>query len=302
MTHDMIRGLMEEMQHAPEVEVVRDRYGYRLVRDGEETCLRRVTTLLQGIPKAWLGNWAAKCVAEFAVDNRQAWEGLDRTNAVKLLKGVPWSKRDDAGDRGTAVHKALECYARKETVPRMNANETACAESAMRFLGERRSRMLAVELTVLSLKHGYAGTMDVWEIDRDGTSWILDYKTSSDVYPEHAVQQAAYRNAEYAVVQKQMTGDDKWTGKLIPWGPMCAERLGIVHVTPEKSSLYPINYSDELWEIFQAAARLKNWQADTDTYNGRKPRTRVFDAPIAGPEAPADSGAATEETKGQEAA
>ena len=109
MTTDVIRGLMEKVTHAPEVGVVRDRYGYRLVQDGEETYLRRVTTLLQGLPKHWLGNWAAKVVAEFAVDNHEAWKGLDRTNAVKLLKGAPWSKRDDAGDRGTAVHHALEC-------------------------------------------------------------------------------------------------------------------------------------------------------------------------------------------------
>lgn len=297
MTTDMIRGLMEEVEVAPTVDVVRDRYGYRVNGD----YLRRVTTLLRGLPKDWLGNWAAKCVAEFAYDNQEAWRTLDRTNAIKLLKGAPWSKRDDAGDRGTAVHKALECYARKQPVPRMNADETACADSAKRFLEARGSRMLAVELTVLSPKHGFAGTLDVWEIDREGVSWILDYKTSSDVYPEHAVQQAAYRNAEFAVVQKQMVDEDKWTGKLIPWGPMMAERLGIVHVTPEVASLHPIAYTDELWEVFQAASLTKTWQLDTDTYGGKRPRKVLFDSPIAGPTIPADTGTA-EGTEGQEAA
>jgi hypothetical protein len=291
---------MDEVAVAPTVEVVRNRYGYTV--DGQR--LRRVTTLLRGIPKDWLGNWAAKVVAEFAVEHKEAWEGLPPTDAIKLLKGSPWSKRDDAGDRGTAVHNALECYAKGLPVPRMKPDETACANAARRFLEARGSRTLAVELTVLSPKHGYAGTLDVWEIDREGVSWILDYKTSSGIYPEHAVQQAAYRNAEYAVVQKKPgTKDETWTGKLIPWGPMMAERLGIVHVTPEQATLYPIEYTDELWEVFKAAAFTKAWQLDTDSYGGKKPRKDVFGEPIPGPEAPADTGEIpSDEPEGQEAA
>jgi len=297
MTDDVIRGLMEEAQIAPEVEVSRNRYGYRI--DGKY--LRRVTTLLRGIPKDWLGNWAAKTVAEFAVDHWDAWTKLSRTDAVKLLKGAPWSKRDDAGDRGTAVHRALEAHARGEPMPTMNADETACAEAARRFMDARGSRTLAVELTVLSPRHGFAGTLDVWEIDRDGVSWILDYKTSSGVYPEHAIQQAAYRNAELAVVQKHMTGDEKWVGKLIPWGPSVADRLGIVHVTPERATLHPIEYTEELWEIFQAAASVKLWQLDTDSYGGKTPRKTVFGEPIPGPVAPADTGESPVEPEDQEA-
>lgn len=274
MTNDMLTGLMEDLEIAPTVEVTRDRYGYRV--NGEY--LRRVTTLLRGIPKDWLGNWAAKTVAEFAVDHRDAWVDLPRTDAVKLLKGSPWSRRDDAGDRGTAIHNALEAFARKSPLPEMNDDERACAEAAMSFLRERGSRILGAEITVYNLTLGYAGTFDLWDL-LDGTSWILDYKSSSGVYAEHAVQQVAYKRAEYAVVQAEGE-DDKWSGKLIPWKDVI-DRVGVVHVEPGKATLYPVlpEVEDRLWRVFRAAAFMKVWQLDTDSFAGRAPREVIYDEP-----------------------
>ena len=275
MTDDVMRGLQEQVKAAKTVTVTRNRYGYEL--DGER--LKRVTTLLQGIPKGWLGTWAAKMVAEFAVDHRNAWAELPRTDAIKLLKGAPWSKRDDAGDRGTAIHAALEAYTRGEPIPTtLNEDEAACTRATTDFLTVRAGRALATELTVINLTMGYAGTLDLWEI-KDGVSWILDYKSSSGIYAEHAVQQVAYQRAEFAVVQKKQTGDEKWVGKLIPWGPHVAERLGIVHVKPDGAKLYPIreDYTDKLWNVFRAAAFMKNWQSDVDDYGGKTPRENVYE-------------------------
>jgi hypothetical protein len=283
MTADTIKGLMEEVEHAPIVEVKRDRYGYHVFRDGEEQYLRRVTTLLRGIPKDWLANWTAKMVAEFAIDHKEAWSELPRTDALKLLKGSPWSKRDDAGDRGTAIHAALEAFVRGKPIPTMNDDERACANAATRFLKARASRILGSELTVYNLTHGYAGTFDLWDI-HDGASWILDYKSSSSVYAEHAVQQVAYMKAEYAVVQKQSKNEDEWSGKLIPWKGL-VDRIGIVHVEPDKATLHPISGAavPRLWDVFRAAAFVKTWQLDTDDYAGRAPRERIYDEPIIHP-------------------
>lgn len=275
MTNDMLQGIMEDLTIAPTAEVTRDRYGYRV--NGEY--LRRVTTLLRGIPKDWLGNWAAKTVAEFAYDNRDAWWTLSRTDAVKLLKGSPWSKRDDAGDRGAAIHNALEAFARKSELPDMTEDEAACARAAIRFLRERSSRILGAEITVYNLTMGYAGTFDLWDL-LDSTSWILDYKSSSGVYAEHAVQQVAYKRAEFAIVQAEGS-DEKWSGKVIPWKDVI-DRVGIVHVEPDKATLYPIreDVEERLWKVFRAAAFMKKWQSDVDSFAGKTPREHIYEDSI----------------------
>ncbi len=277
MKAEMLSGIMEDVEIAPTATVTRNRFGYTI--NGER--LKRVTTLLKGIPKPALVPWAAKSVAEFAVDHRDKWSDLPRTDAIKLLKGSPYSKRDDAGDRGSAIHKAIECYSQKVALPMgMTEDQRSCADAAIAFLRARGSRALATELTVFNLTVGYAGTLDLWEL-HEGISWILDYKTSSGIYPDHAVQQIAYMNAEYAVVQSQQTGDEAWTGKLIPWRGII-ERCGVVHVQPDGATLYPIreDYHAKLWDVFRAATFIKNWQADTDSYKGKTPRERVYDDTI----------------------
>lgn len=277
----LLSKLKEEIADAPEVTVTRDRYGYRVNGD----FFRRVTTYCGGIPKPWLGAWAAKMVAEFAIDNVDAWSTLSsRTDQMKLLKGAPWSKRDDAGDRGTAVHKTLEAIVRGQEIPEdLNEDELACARAAERFLEWRGSRILASELIVYNRTFGYAGTLDLWEIDQGGDLWILDYKTSKGVYAEHAIQQTAYRHAEFALVNARevgKNGEDKYVGRVISWGPHMADHLGVVHVTPEGASLYPIRYSERLWTVFRAAAHVKQWQLDTDDFAGKRPREVVFHDPV----------------------
>lgn len=279
-----IKSLKEQMAEATEIELTRDRYGYRVEGD----FLRRVTTMLQGVPKPWLGNWAAKVVAEYAVEHRDKWQELPPTDAIKLLKGSPWTKRDDAGVRGAAVHEALEKVVAKKPLPDdLNDDEKACVEGAREFLDGWMGKALASELTVFNRTVGYAGTLDLWCLDNAGHPWIVDFKTSGSIYTDHAVQQAAYYHAEHAIVQSKAIGNgktEKWTGKVVKWGPKMATRVGLLHVTPEGSTLHPINMSEmkKLWEIFRAAAFMKLWQGEVDDFAGKTPKRRVFDEPYKG--------------------
>lgn len=273
---DKLAMLKERAENAEKATVSRTRYGYQI--NGE--FYRRVTTFLGGIPKPWLGSWAAKMVAEFAVQHRDSWMELPKTDAIKLLKGAPRSKRDDAGDRGTAVHNTIEAIVRGDGIPEgLTEDELDCSMAAKAFLDDRGSTILASELTVFSPKYGYAGTLDLWDL-HDGLLWVLDYKTSTGIYAEHAVQQAAYRNAEFAIVNKVSTGDEKWSGKIIPWGPEMVDRMGIVHVKADGAMLYPIRYTERLWTVFRAAAHVKMWQLDTDSFAGKTPREVIYGDPI----------------------
>ena len=188
MTTATLDELRVAAEGAKEVAFSRNRFGYEV--NGQR--LRRVTTLLGGIPKDALVAWVAREVATFAYEHREAWAGLGKTDAIKLLKGVPWTQRDDAGARGAAVHAAIEAHVRKGPPPKdLTGDEAQCASHAIEFLKARESRILGCEITVVNFSLGYAGTFDLWDIDTDGRSWLFDWKTSKGVYPNHAVQQAA---------------------------------------------------------------------------------------------------------------
>tara|TARA_Y100000310_G_scaffold219808_1_gene221239 strand:+ start:5972 stop:6844 length:873 start_codon:yes stop_codon:yes gene_type:complete len=272
--------LKAEITGAADVELELNRFGYNV----DEVYHRRVTTLCGGIPKPWLGRWAAKSVAEYAVEHHLQWSDLPERDATNLLKQVPWRIRDEAGDRGTAVHNAIEAHLHGHGLPDdLNEDERLCAEAAQRFLAERDSQILAAEMTVWNSTLDYAGTFDMWDVWQ-GERWLLDWKTSANVYAEHAIQLAAYMNAKRAIVNKvaitHSGKSEKWEGKVIEWGPHMVDRLGVVHVTPEGCTLYPVRYTDRLWHVFRAAVFTKMFLLDTDDFAGKEPRFQVFDEPI----------------------
>lgn len=68
---------------------------------------------------------------------------------MKLLKGAPWSQRDDAADRGTAIHAAVEAYLGDRPLPDgLTEEEFDCAVAVEAFLRQHVAKVLAVELTV----------------------------------------------------------------------------------------------------------------------------------------------------------
>ena len=276
----LLRKLHAATADAREVTYSVNRMGYTI--DGK--LYRRVTSLLGGgIPKPALVGWGIKSTSEYAWEHREVWSKLNKTDAIKLLKNSPYSQRDDAAARGTAVHKTLEALLGNTPMPQdLEGDEQACAEAAADFLAQRDSKHLGTEITVFndSLGGGYAGTLDLWEIDRDGQTWILDYKTSkSGVFPDMAVQLVAYQRAEYALVKARSLPGEKSVAKVIPWTTEYCERLGIVHVSPEGAVLHPIKNPDSLVRILEAAAAISQWLSDTNSFR-KTPKVRVYEDQI----------------------
>jgi len=278
---DFLTKLQGLLETAPTVQVTRNKFGYQV--DGEK--FRRVTTLLNGIPKDALYFWGKKVVAEFAWEHQDVWTGLTKEDAIKLLKGSPESQKEKAGVRGTAVHDALEALVLGRPLPEdLNEEELHLVGGATAFLNQRKSKILASEMIVFNRTEGYCGTLDLWDIDADGTPWILDYKTSKNVYPNHAVQQVAYQRAEFAIVQmKKVPGKGKteaWEGKLIPWSQEYCQRLGVIHVEPSRTTLYEVADADRLWRVFRASAYIKDWLLATNSFAGKTPREETYLEPI----------------------
>lgn len=109
-----------------------------------------------------------------------------------------------AGARGTAIHEALEAYAKtgKVPVPADFAEEDRKrVHGVAGWLLDNRPEFIGSEIRTCSLDHRYVGTLDGYVRFEDGEfkgkTCRLDFKTSKRVYPEeHFCQLAAYEHAE----------------------------------------------------------------------------------------------------------
>jgi hypothetical protein len=209
----------------------------------------RVTSIIGCLPKPELVGWAAKSVAEFAVAHKASWSELPSEDAIKLLKGAPWSERDAAADRGSMIHKVIESYVSGSAMPDCSEEELQVAIAAERFLLDHTPTVHAAEVTVYSPTLVYAGTCDMWATIGDDP-WLLDWKTGKGVYGDYAIQLAAYAIAERAVIDGE---DREWTWPVFP-------RLGIVHLKTTGYVLYEVKQSiDLLATVFKALQTVNTW-------------------------------------------
>jgi hypothetical protein len=108
--------------------------------------------------------------------------------------------RDEAGRRGSVVHKLTEFYDAGYQVSLINPqgqieyklNEWAMFERYVNFRSRFQFVTDSIELNIISKELGYAGTIDRI-IDMDGEKILLDIKTSNAIYPSYWLQLAAYR-------------------------------------------------------------------------------------------------------------
>jgi hypothetical protein len=109
--------------------------------------------------------------------------------------------RDEAGRRGSVVHKLTEDYDSGKEVQLVNAsggidyklNEWAMFERYVEFRKRFQFVTDCIELNIISKELGYAGTIDR-VIKMEGETILLDIKTSNAIYPSYWLQLAAYRS------------------------------------------------------------------------------------------------------------
>lgn len=108
--------------------------------------------------------------------------------------------RDEAGDRGSTVHKLTERYDAGEEVNLIDEAgnidykliEWAMFERYVEFRRRFELQVIHSELHLLSDKLGFAGTLDR-VIQFNGRVLIIDIKTSNSLYDHYWLQMAAYK-------------------------------------------------------------------------------------------------------------
>jgi hypothetical protein len=186
--------------------------------------------------------WSARTVAEWVAEHPGLTDQMavmgGKGPLVQFLKEVPWQKRDDAGARGTQIHHLGEQLVHGQPVEVEDETILAKVEGYARWLDEWQPKPLLVERMVGNREHWYAGCFDlVAEID--GVVWMLDLKSGSGVYGEHALQTDAYRHAEF-------WQDDDGLEQPMPE----ITRLGVLHIREDGTDLVPLESNGSAFADF----------------------------------------------------
>lgn len=162
----------------------------------------------------------------------------------KWLADKGWNEaeaiKEERGKYGTKVHKAAELLLNGDELkiedllfnPKTGQMEASTAEeytTIMSFVdwynGLTNPQVIDVEHTVWNEKDGYAGTLDL-HMTIDGEPWLIDLKTSQQIWPSHELQLAALKrglgkNVKMAILQlgyrknkknfKFTEVEDKWS-------------------------------------------------------------------------------------------
>lgn len=138
----------------------------------------------------------------------------------------PQSRRDAAADKGTSLHAQLEKLAKGKKV-----KETPDLMPLLEWWDKRgiqKEQVALTEQVVCSLKHKYAGTLDL-ALNMGGKLWVVDLKTGKSLYPKYKLQVEAY-----ALAYEEMTGER-------------VDKLGVLHLNDGKCRLVEYERCTEAW-------------------------------------------------------
>lgn len=227
----------------------------RLVKKGHSyqldgTRVPSVTSILNdGVPKPQLISWAARTVAEVAVnrwDELAAWPLTERLN---LLRSAHRTQRDTAATRGTDLHSVYEALVLGHDAE-IAPEHVQAAELFVKLTDRLNIQPVMVERPIASRRWRYAGTPDLIADLADGKRWLLDLKTGTGVYDSHVLQVAAYRHADFYL-------DADGTEQPMPE----VDAVGIIHLTPDAVKLIEVDAGERAFQTFLHAMHVADWAA-----------------------------------------
>ena len=233
----------------------RDREGYYKTPYGR---LMSVTTILSnGVPKPALVHWAAREVAQCAVDNLPRLARVRgqaaRSQTFDWLRRAAEVKRDTAAKLGGAVHDALEASVLDQPWPEPTEEQEPFLAAFARFVADHDPVWEAAEMTLANPADGWAGRGDWWAtLPRlDVAALVIgDTKTGKGVYAEAGLQLSAYQRATHG-----------WLRDGTEVTPPAATRALVLHLRPDAYpdrgyGLIPVDTGEGVYEAFLAAARV----------------------------------------------
>jgi hypothetical protein len=211
--------------------------------------------LAEGFPKPALIGWASNVVADLVMDRWDELLTMAPSDRDRLLRRARYEYRDEAADRGKRAHTMIYQLARGAEVD-VPDELKGYADAYDRFVEQWKPREVLLETPVFSFEFRYAGTLDVVADLADGQRWLLDWKTGKNVYPEVALQLAAYR---YADVYLDANGETQ---------PMIAvDACASVWVQDGVYTVRPVEVTPDTFAAFGAVLDVAAWRSVYDHIN-----------------------------------
>jgi hypothetical protein len=184
--------------------------------------LPSVTSILEAVLAkpglyAWYYNMALEAVglAHRAFGEKLPHDPASMKQIIKTMGNSPWQVRNTAGDKGRDIHSDLEALCEGKRPKR--TPENAGLLEWWKARGLTPAHVVACEQKMFSLKHSFAGTLDLIYKHPVTSSLVLaDLKTGTSVHWSQFVQGSAYKIA--------------WN----EWHPeMPVDQISIIHVRPK---------------------------------------------------------------------
>ena len=223
-----------------------------------------VTGITGCLPKPFLVGWSARMSAELAVDSIDyvgQMVARDRKGAMDYLGYAHTRYSNSRADLGSRAHVLFEQMMRGETPGRVHPDLEQHKVNFAEFLDAAQPTLLAAEDIAWSDSYQYAGSFDAimrlrlnerGDLDQHGepADILVDYKTSKRIYPDVALQLAAYRHADEIVF-----ADD--TAKPM-WG---TDGGAVLWVTDADWDFRLLDTGDDVFDVFVALRRrIYDWE------------------------------------------
>ena len=184
--------------------------------------------------------------------------GGDPKAVASWLRKAADEKRDAAANLGTRVHDAA---ASGKTLAEVSADVAPFLAQYLHFLDHSGIEILVSERQVWNLTIGYAGTFDlIGRFKRTGKTFMIDLKTGTGTYPEHALQLEAYARGEFV-------GEDDKVDRKASAILAQVEGRAILHLRPEGwtfQTIDPAQYG-RLWMSFTSLLDFAMWAHEFPT-------------------------------------
>jgi hypothetical protein len=174
------------------------------------------STITKAIPSDALLYWAVGKTAEYAVDEREKWEKLDRDDAIDVLKKAHKKSSGKAADRGSSIHEVIETLLVGDEVDETYVHEDALAYLPIvrQFFAEQEPELVLSEVVGIGEAHGVTtdAILRFPKLELDAT--VVDWKTRNAtvkkphvVYEKEVAQLGANLDVRYWIVEDRETGE-----------------------------------------------------------------------------------------------
>lgn len=177
-------------------------------------------------------------------------------DTIRRVKAHATAKRDAAATRGTTVHELIAGETPLDDWPdELRPYVRSYAQAVIEY----GIRPILTERQVFNTKYRYAGSFDLLAyVKRYDHSAIIDLKTGSGTYPEHALQDLSYLRGDF-VATSHIDGEpdsiDEGATALLKE----AKGIGILHITPEGFGYHNIAITPRLEQAYKAQCVLAHF-------------------------------------------